>query len=151
MLAYIITLALITPLLLSYFSDSKSLTSLKEDIGVKEESVFSLRFESSQVLGRWGTRISDIESHRDYYPNSDLAIKCEVKTKHNLIWSGDIDVNLHDDKLIELSKTIKKDIFIEVDGEVIYKVVNGHSKSKSNELLSTKRNNKIDEFFKKHK
>lgn len=145
-ISYIITLALITTLLLSYFSDSKSLVSFKEDIGMKEESVFSLRFEASQILGRWGTVIDDVESHKDYYTNSDLIMKCEIKTKHNIIWSGDIDVNLHDKKLIELSKTINKDIFIESSGEVMYKVINGISKSKSKEKV----NKKLDEFFKKN-
>ena len=155
MIAYSIAFLLFGSLSYLYVKDTKQMIRFKEESGIVKESIFELKFQSSQLLGRWDTRIDDIEAHKDYYKMSNVAIRCEVKTKQdNIIWQGDIDLNLHKDKFTELANNIDKSIRVEVDGRVVLTSSNGDTQmwTVDTEYETVKnRNDRLDNFFKNHK
>ncbi|CAG7581258.1 MAG: hypothetical protein SLAVMIC_00753 [uncultured marine phage] len=154
MIAYSIAFLLFGSLSYLYVKDSKKVVRFKEEQGLSKEPTFDLRFKTSQILGRWGTKIGNIEVHKMSVKMSNPAIDCEVKTKQSVIWKGDLDLTSDKDKLEKLSKEIDKTVYVEVDGRVVFETSNGHTEvftvDVDNEVVKN-RNDRLDDFFNKHK
>ena len=154
MIAYSIAFLLFGSLTYLYIKDSKKVVRFQEEKGITKEPTYELRFQASQILGKWDTKIADIEAHKSFYAMSNPAIDCEVKTKQSLIWKGDLDLTVDQEKLEKLSKEIDKTVYVEVNGRVVFKTSNGNTEKWTvdvNNDTVKNRNDRLDDFFKKHK
>ena len=73
----------------------------------------------TELLGYPGRMISGSKSgYRERYPSNLVIFNANVCVNGEKVWFGDIDVTLSKDDLIELSISLKEDVYIlyEMDG-----------------------------------